>query len=119
MSFLGVPKLRRRLSINTLTETLDDQELQCGGLTRRLNKVEEELKEIHEKIISEGKQKDDLEILIQEATEIIDKTRKNIEENHQMVIKAKEDEVKLEANGGRGMELTHILKYTYIITIFN
>ncbi|KAG4108585.1 hypothetical protein H8356DRAFT_6987 [Neocallimastix lanati (nom. inval.)] len=101
MSLLGIPKLKRRLSINTLTETLDDQELQCRSLTRRLNKVEEQLKDVHAKVISKGKQYDDLEILIQEAGQIIEETRKKIEENYQMVIRAKADEDKLNANGGR------------------
>eukprot|EP00833_Pecoramyces_ruminatium_P007508 jgi/Orpsp1_1/1181540/evm.model.c7180000077589.1 len=101
MSLLGVPRLKRRLSINTLTETLDDQESQCGNLTRKLNKVENELKEIHEKVISEGKQQNDLEILVQEATELINKVKQRIEENYQMVMRAKEDDAKLEANGGR------------------
>jgi len=107
MSLLGVPQLKRRLSINTLTETLDDQELQCGNLTRKLNKLQSQLNEAHEKVISEGNQQDDLEVLINEAQEIIDTTRAKIEEKLKMVKKAEELDAKLEANG-RGMSILHI-----------
>ncbi|OUM65578.1 hypothetical protein PIROE2DRAFT_7420 [Piromyces sp. E2] len=97
--FLGVPKLKRRLSINTLTETIDDQLLQCDNLRRKLNKVQTQLNEIREKVHSEGKQKPQLEILIIEAQEIINNTGKEIDEKNIMVKKAEELDAKLEANG--------------------
>ncbi|ORX75493.1 hypothetical protein BCR32DRAFT_271871 [Anaeromyces robustus] len=99
MTHLGVPRLKRRLSINTLTETLEDQELQSISLSRTLNKVENELKEVQEKIISQGKQQDDLEYLITEAKDLIVLTKNRIEENLRMVKKAKEYEAMIEANG--------------------
>jgi len=100
--FLGVPQLKRRLSINTLTETINDQLLQVENLKRKLNKVQNQLDETREKVHSKGKPKPELEVLIKEAQDIINETRDKIEEKRIMVKKAEELDAKLEANG-RGM----------------
>ncbi|ORX49731.1 hypothetical protein BCR36DRAFT_583786 [Piromyces finnis] len=97
--FLGVPKLKRRLSINTLTETVNDQVLQCDNLRKKLYQVKKQLNEIHEKVLSEKKQQNDFEVLYKEAQDLIEKTDKRIKENYNMVKQSVELDAKLEANG--------------------